>query len=94
MLFRSKKYDFSVYWTLTVQTEAGNKVTVKDNAGKVAASGVADAKGKFEALVKQGVYAASGNTMMTPHTVIVEKGAKKVERNVTVDRMVTLAVGL
>ena len=89
-----KKYDFTVCWTLTVQTDPGAKVTVKNNAGKVVASAPADAKGKFEAVVTQGTFSASGNSMDTPHTVLVEKGNAKAERSVTVDRMKTLAVGL
>ena len=91
----SRKYDFTVGWTLTVQTDPGAKVTVKNNAGKVVGKpGVADAKGKFEVVVTQGTFSVAGNTMETPHSVLVEKGASKAERTVTVDRMKTVVVGL
>ncbi len=89
-----KRYDFVAAWTLTVQTDPGAKVTIKNNAGKVVASGTTDTKGAFAEVVVQGTFAANGNVMQTPHTVEVEKGAKKAQATVTVDGMKTVAIGL
>ena len=89
-----KRYEFTVSWTLTVQTDPGAKVTVKNNAGKVVDSGTTDAKGSFATVLKQGTFAAAGNSMDTPHTIEVEKGGRKASVTVTVDRTKTVAVGL
>ncbi len=91
----SKKYEFTVAWTLTVQTDPGAMVTIKNNAGKTVAAYAADAKGLYQAVVTQGTFSSAGNRMDTPHTVVVSKGmAKPVEKTVVVDRAQTVLIGL
>lgn len=76
--------DFSVGWTLTVETQAGAAVAITDKAGKEVFRGKADASGLCRAHLMQYRQTPEGKTPLTPHVVKVTYGSKSATRTVTV----------
>ena len=94
------KREFSVGWTLTVRTAPGAKVTVKDRSDKEVFTGAADAAGNVKVRLLQytlrsvGTGSDTERIPHTPHEVTAEKGGKKAEKTVTMDRQQEVQIAL
>lgn len=88
------KNDFSVAWTLTMKTEPGAKVVIKDKDGTEVFSGDTDKDGKVDTVLIQYKHAQKTpkddkegiRTFYTPHTVMIAKDDRKAEKEVTMDK--------
>jgi hypothetical protein len=86
--------DFSVGWTLTVETEPLADITIKNSSSTVVYTGAANGSGIAKALVLQYKRTPSGLTNYTPHTVTASKGGATNTVSVTVDAKKTVQVPL
>ncbi|HUW58313.1 MAG TPA: fibronectin type III domain-containing protein, partial [Planctomycetota bacterium] len=77
--------EFTVAWTLTVNTEPYANVTIEDSYGVEVFTGQADATGTATAVLVQYLQAQTGRTYSTPHTVGVEKDGETASVLVTMD---------
>jgi len=88
------KYEFAVAWSLDIRTDAGAKVSIKNKTGRTIYNGTVGQNGELVVSLTEYTRDADGKTVLTPHTVIVEKGGKKVTREVKLDKSQTLIVPL
>jgi len=84
--------NFSVGWTLSIETEPYADITIKDAFNTTVFTGQADDQGQAETLLYQYLHEPSGKTFYTPHNVTVEKGADSTTVAVTMDAKKTIQV--
>jgi hypothetical protein len=87
------RYDFAVGWTLEIRTTAGAAVTVRDGTGAEVCTGRAGEDGRIAVPLTGYVRTRAGREPRTPHSVTVEHGGKRVERQVTMDSMRSIEIG-
>jgi len=86
--------DFSVGWTLTIETEPFNDVTIRNIGGSVVFTGQANGSGVCDALLLEYLHEPSGKTYYTPHSVTVDNGVDSRTESVTVDATKTVQIYL
>ena len=77
--------DFTVEWTLTVNTAAFANMTIEDAFGVEVFSGQADASGTVSVVLVEYLEESSGRTYSTPHTVTVDLAGQSDWTTVTMD---------
>lgn len=82
----SGRYDFSVGWQLRIRITPGAMVSIKDKAGQEVFSGEVPQDGEISVPLIQYVQERDGKTMLTPHTVTIEKNGRAATREVTMDK--------
>jgi len=87
-------HDFTVEWTLTIQTEPEAQITITDGNGQPVFSGSADDTGKCAVPLAQYIHQATGKTMLTPHTLTVEKQGRTATKTVRVQAAQTVEIPL
>src|SRR5690606_16337143 len=87
--------DFTVSWTLTVETEPGASIVIRDVNNSIVFSGLANGAGVVAVPLLQLKQLATGRTLHTDHTVTITKAGfdPRVE-TVTMDRTRTLVAPL
>ncbi len=79
--------DFSVGWTVSIKTVPKAQIKIRDKSGELVLSASTGDRGVVKPALVQYRHANAGKTLLTPHTVTVEKDSKKIaESTVTVDR--------
>jgi len=86
------RYEFAVAWTLTIETEAGAAVSVRDATDAEVLSTAAPPDGRLPAVLAEYVVTREGKARRTPHTVTVTKGGKRATKPVTMDANKTLSI--
>lgn len=80
------RYSFSVGWQLDLKTIPGAAVRIKDRTGAEVSSGRARGSGKMSFMLFEYSRERGGRTMLTPHTVIVERDGGSTSKSVLMDR--------
>ena len=78
--------NFSVGWTLALQTAPNADVSIQDNRGREVFSGKADAHGTIKAELMQYEHHPDKKIALTPHTVTVKSGGSERATTMTMDR--------
>jgi len=86
--------NFSVGWTLTVETEPLNDVTIRNVGSSVVFTGQANGSGLCDALLLEYLHEPTGKTYYTPHSVTVDDGVDNRTESVTVDATKTVQIYL
>jgi len=92
--YETAQRDFSVGWTLTVETEPYAVVTIWDKNGLEVFNGQANSQGVVSTRLLEFLQEASGRTYYTRHTVTAEKGADSATVEATVDHTMTIQLPL
>jgi hypothetical protein len=77
--------NFTVGWTLTVNTASYANVTITDSTGTEVFNGQADASGSVSVLLTQYIQSPGGKSYRTPHTVTVELDGDSDSTSVTMN---------
>jgi len=90
--------DFTVQWTLDVQTAPGSRVVITDKTGEQVFDGQADDDGKASVVLSEYIHKGEGvkgegatpsdseRIALTPHQVVLTKHGKTVTRTVTMNQ--------
>jgi len=81
----SGRFDFSVAWTLTLSTDPGARVLIRDRQGQEVFSAAVPPDGQIAVPLVQYVQRPDGKTVRTPHTVTVAKDGKEQTREITLE---------
>ena len=84
--------DFSVGWTLTIETEPLADITIRNLASSIVWTGNSGATGIVDALLLEYLEEPGGRTYYTPHQVTVEKAPYSKTEPVTVDAKKTVQI--
>ena len=78
--------NFTVEWTLTVNTSPHSNVTIRDRDDATVFSGSSGVTGSVSVVLVQYRQEPTGRIVATPHTVTVEKDGRTASAPVTMDR--------